>query len=167
MKKNNSSELFETAYPVKRGNRKQPDRDIKSDLMLMKQNEISYGKPQKLLNKERTTYKYKSNSTSTFLLPSVALSEIDKAAQLKLSRDQLTLSGAEGGYRMVRATHGVHRGSYYWEIEILDLSLIDDSINAHVRVGWSTRQGELQAPVGFDRYSYGYGDVKGYINIEK
>lgn len=29
------------------------------------------------------------------------------------------------------------------------------------RVGWSTRQGELQGAVGGDRYSYGYRDISG------
>jgi hypothetical protein len=32
---------------------------------------------------------------------------------------------------------------------------------AHVRIGWSTRQGELQGPVGYDKYSFGYTDVVG------
>jgi hypothetical protein len=31
----------------------------------------------------------------------------------------------------------------------------------HVRLGWSTRTGDLQAPVGFDQHSYGYGDLTG------
>ena len=58
---------------------------------------------------------------------------------------------------MVRATHGVHRGAYYWEAEVLPTS----DPNAHVRIGWSTRQGELQGPVGFDEHSYGYRDISG------
>lgn len=60
---------------------------------------------------------------------------------------------------MVRATHGVHRGAYYYEILVLP-PLSD---NAHVRVGWSTRRGELQAPVGYDEFSYGYRDIDGTI----
>lgn len=61
---------------------------------------------------------------------------------------------------MIRATHGVHNGAYYWECQILQ----SVDINAHVRLGWSTRQGELQAPVGYDKYSFAYGDIKGYSN---
>jgi Set1/Ash2 histone methyltransferase complex subunit ASH2 len=61
------------------------------------------------------------------------------------------------GFRMVRATHGVHNGPYFWECEILKPS----TKNSHVRVGWSTRFGELQAPVGFDKCSYAYCDVTG------
>jgi Set1/Ash2 histone methyltransferase complex subunit ASH2 len=71
---------------------------------------------------------------------------------------------------MVRATHGVHLGSYYYEVELLTpastgtanvSSSGEDLPPAHVRVGWSTRNGELQAPVGFDHNSYGYRDEAG------
>jgi Set1/Ash2 histone methyltransferase complex subunit ASH2 len=41
------------------------------------------------------------------------------------------------------------------------LQPLDDSEKCHVRVGWSTRQGELQAPVGFDQYSFCYRDLYG------
>jgi len=61
---------------------------------------------------------------------------------------------------MVRATHGVHRGSYYWELEV-----IQSGPDSHIRVGWSTRQGELQGPVGFDQHSYAYRDVAGSIQF--
>jgi Set1/Ash2 histone methyltransferase complex subunit ASH2 len=37
----------------------------------------------------------------------------------------------------------------------------DHSVGGHVRMGWSMRTGELQAPVGYDRWSYGYRDVLG------
>ena len=35
------------------------------------------------------------------------------------------------------------------------------SSTPHYRVGWSTRMGELQGPVGYDKFSYAYGDVTG------
>jgi hypothetical protein len=114
------------------------------------------------------------HGNETKLLSSVALSIYDKAAQLVLSPDQLTCFGCDvskllivsntivigvfkGGYRMVRATHGIHKGSYLWEAEILP----PQGSNAHVRIGWSTRQGELQSSVGFDQYSFGYRDIDG------
>ena len=50
----------------------------------------------------------------------VALSIRDKATEIMLSDDQMTCIGC-GGYRMVRATHGVHNGLYYWEAEILQV----------------------------------------------
>ena len=145
-----------------------------------------------------------NNSSILWQPPSVVLSSRDKAAQLTLSKDHLACIGAKGGYRMIRSTHGVHSGRYYWEAQMLppgsnvdgifsSLTAVSDSNNnvasskgsgafaaaaassscpfksgdglglfeAHVRVGWSTRQGELQAPVGFDKYSYGYRDARG------
>jgi len=48
------------------------------------------------------------------IIPSVALSSRDKAAQIVVSKDQMTCYG-EGGYRMIRGTHGVHSGAYFWE----------------------------------------------------
>eukprot|EP01038_Epipyxis_sp_PR26KG_P012200 gene12200-16343_t len=82
--------------------------------------------------------------TKLAILPSVALSEFDKASQLRLTENQLACHGCEG--------------SYYWEIEILPSI---EGETGHIRVGWSTRQGELQAPVGFDKYSYAYRDICG------
>lgn len=35
------------------------------------------------------------------------------------------------------------------------------SIGGHLRIGWSMRTGELQAPVGYDRWSYGIRDIQG------
>ena len=58
---------------------------------------------------------------------------------------------------MVRATHGVSRGAYYWEMEVLPSTDAD----SHVRVGWSTRLGNLQAPVGYDSFSFAYRDLNG------
>eukprot|EP01035_Chromulina_nebulosa_P037259 gene37259-50287_t len=120
------------------------EKDQKNDSKLMK-----------LSVKEKEREKIAFRGPGAALLPSVALSEYDKASQLTLSKDQLTIHGCEGGYRMVRATHGLHWGSYYWELEVLAPS----SDNSHVRLGWSTRQGELQAPVGFDQCSFGYRNI--------
>lgn len=46
---------------------------------------------------------------------------------------------------MVRATHGVHNGAYYWECQIVKLNDFycnNPQTDPHVRIGWSTRQGE-------------------------
>jgi hypothetical protein len=87
----------------------------------------------------------------------VTLSTRDRAPELLLSKDQLTVANVEGGYRMVRASHGVHNGSYFYEVEVIETK----ELNTHVRLGWSTRQGSLQAPCGFDKWSYGYRDIAG------
>jgi hypothetical protein len=97
--------------------------------------------------------------------PSVTLSMRDKAPQLILSEDHMICKGAVGGYRMVRATHGVHNGAYYWECEVLTPPVTENREDAHIRIGWSTRQGELQAPVGYDKFSYAYRDIAGQLLV--
>lgn len=109
-----------------------------------------------LLSAQQAAFE-KANSYA-LLLSIVTLSKLDKAPQLKLSSDLLECEGAHGGYRMIRATNGVASGSYYFEVEILDPI---NNENAHTRIGWSSRQGDLQGPVGYDKYSYGYRDIEG------
>ena len=46
-----------------------------------------------------------------------------------------------------RATHGAWHGTWYYEVRIARLGE-----TGHCRLGWSTRKGELQAPVGYDMY---------------
>ena len=65
---------------------------------------------------------------------------------------------------MIRATHGVHNGFYFWEAEILpplNCTSEEEKTECHVRLGWSTRQAPLQAPVGYDKKSFGYRDLCG------
>jgi hypothetical protein len=42
----------------------------------------------------------------------------------------------------VRATHGAHQGTWYFEVDIRRLGS-----TGHARIGWATRSAELQAPV--------------------
>jgi hypothetical protein len=49
----------------------------------------------------------------------VTLSPFDRAPQLRLSKDALTVSGYKG-YRLIRGTHGVSQGAWYCEATILD-----------------------------------------------
>ena len=70
--------------------------------------------------KKKSTESNKSNSLIVQgITGRVLLSNRDKAPEIGLSSDQLTCYG-NGGYRMVRATHGVHLGLYFWEAEILN-----------------------------------------------
>ena len=89
------------------------------------------------------------------------LSRIACAPQIKLRDDEsgrtLTAIGYKG-YRMVRATHGVSDGCYYYEVKV-GAPLNDE--DGHVRIGWSTEAGDVQAPVGYDANSYSYRDVSG------
>jgi Set1/Ash2 histone methyltransferase complex subunit ASH2 len=98
---------------------------------------------------------------------------------------RLVVRGGMRGYRMSRASHGVSSGCYYYEAVVLssksgavgtkrqreedgqDLETENsESSNAnkdmgHLRIGWSTRLGDLQAPVGYDKYSYAVRDIMG------
>lgn len=85
----------------------------------------------------------------------VKLSDCDKAPQIKLEDDGLTVTG-EKGYSMIRATHGINKGTYYFEVKIL--SMPNDSA---ARIGWGMSCANLQAPLGYDRYGYSWRSVFG------
>ncbi|XP_053212071.1 set1/Ash2 histone methyltransferase complex subunit ASH2-like [Panonychus citri] len=90
-----------------------------------------------------------------FCPKSVLIAMHDRAPQLKVSEDRLTVIG-DKGYCMARATHGAHYGSWFYEIKINDMP--DGS---HVRLGWSQELGNLQGPCGYDKYSYSWRSRKG------
>ncbi|POR39348.1 Set1 complex component ash2 [Tolypocladium paradoxum] len=82
----------------------------------------------------------------------------DKSAQ------QVT---TDKGFRMARANVAVRQGRWYWECKITqgvreakDSAAKPDG-GRHVRMGWARREASLDAPVGFDAYSYGIRDVSG------
>ena len=91
----------------------------------------------------------------------VQLSRTARAPQITLRENEaglaMTAIGYKG-YRMVRATHGVSNGTFYYEIQVQDCLHGEDG---HARVGWSTEAGDLQAPVGYDVNSYAYRDTSG------
>lgn len=55
-----------------------------------------------------------------FCTKSVLVALHDRAPQLKVNEDRLTVTG-DKGYCMVRATHGVNFGTWYYEIDILSM----------------------------------------------
>lgn len=67
---------------------------------------------------------------------------------------------------MIRATHGVHSGSYYYEALIMNWPEDDSAHLAHFRVGWASRQAELEGPVGYDKFSFAYRDVGGESEVK-
>jgi Set1/Ash2 histone methyltransferase complex subunit ASH2 len=85
----------------------------------------------------------------------VRLSAEDKAAEIALDAAQLGASSSKG-YRLVRATHGSHRGTWFFEVRV-------DKVGptGAVRLGWATRSAELQAPVGCDAHGYSLRSVDG------
>eukprot|EP01104_Vermistella_antarctica_P017073 TRINITY_DN5984_c0_g1_i2.p1 TRINITY_DN5984_c0_g1~~TRINITY_DN5984_c0_g1_i2.p1 ORF type:complete len:567 (+),score=122.21 TRINITY_DN5984_c0_g1_i2:92-1792(+) len=61
------------------------------------------------------------------------------------------------GYRMARSSFGAVEGTYFFEVQVAG----DNGGQGHFRLGWSTEKGDLQAPVGYDRFSYSYRDIEG------
>ncbi|XP_061417864.1 set1/Ash2 histone methyltransferase complex subunit ASH2-like isoform X1 [Lethenteron reissneri] len=85
----------------------------------------------------------------------VLLALHDRAPQLKISDDRLTVTG-EKGYATVRASHGVRRGAWFFEVRVDTLPA-----DTAARLGWSQSLGNLQAPLGFDKFSYSWRSKKG------
>ncbi|XP_025113604.1 set1/Ash2 histone methyltransferase complex subunit ASH2-like isoform X2 [Pomacea canaliculata] len=90
-----------------------------------------------------------------FLGSQVLLSMHDRAPQLKLSDDRLTVTG-EKGYSMIRASHGVVSGQWFYEVTIDEMQE-----PTATRIGWSQSLGNLQAPCGYDKFSYSWRSRKG------
>jgi Set1/Ash2 histone methyltransferase complex subunit ASH2 len=57
---------------------------------------------------------------------------------------------------MVRATRGVAAGAWYFEVKVVHLGA-----TGHTRLGWVTNKADLQTPVGYDAYGFGYRDIDG------
>ncbi|XP_022825231.1 set1/Ash2 histone methyltransferase complex subunit ASH2 isoform X2 [Spodoptera litura] len=90
------------------------------------------------------------------LCPGIVLLALhDRAPQLKISEDRLAVTG-DRGYCMVRATHGVSRGSWYWEVCVEEMPE-----GAATRLGWGRRYANLQAPLGYDKFGYSWRSRKG------
>lgn len=85
----------------------------------------------------------------------VLLSMNDRASQLKISEDRLSITG-EKGYCMVRANHGVSRGVWYYEIKITEMP-----DNSATRIGWAQELADLQTPLGYDKFGYAWRSRKG------
>ncbi|KAG4068241.1 hypothetical protein HA402_007761 [Bradysia odoriphaga] len=86
---------------------------------------------------------------------SVLLALHDRASQLKISEDRLAVTG-DKGYCMVRASHFVTRGSWYFEVTIEEMPE-----GAATRLGWGQEYANLQAPLGYDKFGYSWRSLKG------
>ncbi|CAI5474571.1 unnamed protein product [Closterium sp. Yama58-4] len=87
----------------------------------------------------------------------VVLSRVFRAAQIQLSEDRLSATSSKG-YRTVLATRGVLEGAWYFEIHMLHLGS-----TGHTRIGWATQRADMQTPVGFDTWGFGFRDVDGSV----
>lgn len=95
-----------------------------------------------------------------YLETKVALSLHDRAPQLKLSDDRLSVQG-EKGYSMARATHGVLHGSWYFEVIVSNMPNVPNK--SALRIGWAQHLANLQAPCGYDKFSYSWRSRKGTV----
>lgn len=89
----------------------------------------------------------------------------DRSAFMRISDDAMVV-GTDKGYRSVRTNLGVRHGAWYVEVEILapDASSMPSTPmrdGTHARVGFARREAGLNAPVGWDGYSYGVRDQNG------
>ena len=85
----------------------------------------------------------------------VCLNPKTKPNGCAVSEDRMSFTSTKG-YRTCAASHGVKSGSFYFEITIARLGE-----TGHARVGWKSKKGERNAPVGFDKFGYGYKDIRG------
>lgn len=86
---------------------------------------------------------------------SVLLALHDRAPQLKVAEDRLAVTG-DKGYCMIRASHSVTRGSYYYEVTIEEMPE-----GSATRIGWGQEYANLQAPLGYDKFGYSWRSRKG------
>eukprot|EP00792_Barthelona_sp_PAP020_P004869 TRINITY_DN2387_c0_g1_i1.p1 TRINITY_DN2387_c0_g1~~TRINITY_DN2387_c0_g1_i1.p1 ORF type:complete len:291 (-),score=78.51 TRINITY_DN2387_c0_g1_i1:1-873(-) len=95
-----------------------------------------------------------------FIPDHVSWSPVDRPPSIRLNEPPGDLTIAAGqpdiGYTMVLGTHGVKEGSFYYEIKKLNS-------NGHIRVGISTRLGDIYAYPGYDSESFGMRDKDGVI----
>lgn len=86
--------------------------------------------------------------------------------------ESATIVTQEKGWRMGRGNVVAREGRMYYEVKILrgipkdgprdpiDPKTGDVKPGPHIRIGWARREAPLDAPVGFDGYSYGITDSR-------
>lgn len=90
----------------------------------------------------------------------------DAASHVFFDKSARTVT-TDRGFRMARANVAVREGRWYWECKIIQgvrpppTGETKPEGGKHVRMGWARREASLDAPVGFDAYSYGIRDVAG------
>uniref|UniRef100_A0A914I702 B30.2/SPRY domain-containing protein n=1 Tax=Globodera rostochiensis TaxID=31243 RepID=A0A914I702_GLORO len=113
-----------------------------------------------ILNRDQFNTEELNNNTRAVQIPShiyrltiptsVTLSPNDRANQLIVELDNLMVTGNEG-HSVVRATHSVCHGSWFYEMDFL--AQPDES---HVRVGWAQANAILLASLGYGKFGYSW-----------
>ncbi|CAN3474644.1 hypothetical protein DICA0_B05314 [Diutina catenulata] len=88
----------------------------------------------------------------------VHLSVFDRAQALEVD-ETLTKATTAQGWRSVRTNVGIREGRFYFEFVVVSAH----EGGGHARVGIARKEANLEAPVGFDGYSYGLRDVNGEL----
>ncbi|KAF9214367.1 hypothetical protein BGZ59_003856 [Podila verticillata] len=103
-----------------------------------------------------------SQASANPTLSGVRLSREDMSPYMLIDDECKTIT-TEKGFRTVRANCGVREGRWFYEVTIDKGGEVryEGRDGAHVRLGWARREATLQAPVGFDAYSYGIRDTTG------
>lgn len=90
----------------------------------------------------------------------------DSAVHVYFDKDARQVT-TDKGFRLSRANVAVREGRWYWECKITygvkppKEGESKPQGGQHVRMGWARREASVDAPVGFDAYSYGFRDVGG------
>jgi COMPASS component BRE2 len=96
----------------------------------------------------------------------MSLEDSDKWFHFDNSR---TIVTNEKGWRMGRGNVVAREGKLYYEVKILRGVPSEGPVippgqetvpQPHIRMGWARREAPLDAPVGFDGYSYGVTDIR-------
>ncbi|KAK6456936.1 uncharacterized protein RJT20DRAFT_35948 [Scheffersomyces xylosifermentans] len=92
-------------------------------------------------------------------------SYFDRSSGIVHSED-MSLISAPKGWRSARTNVGIREGKYFFEFNIVSAN--EDNSRCHVRIGLARKEAALEAPVGFDGYSYGLRDVTGeFITLSR
>ncbi|EIW60833.1 uncharacterized protein TRAVEDRAFT_71103 [Trametes versicolor FP-101664 SS1] len=89
----------------------------------------------------------------------------DRSPFIKVTQDGLGLQG-EKGFRSARCNAPVREGRWYMEVKV-EIGAGDKppglkrAEGSHVRLGWARREAALNAPAGYDGYSYAVRDKTG------
>lgn len=89
----------------------------------------------------------------------VVISGVTRSREIILDSDQMSMTAAQG-YRTAMGTHGVEKGTYYYECQFsYPNNCVDDPLHPtpytpQVRVGFATPAAHLDGPVGFDNYGF-------------
>ncbi|KAI0668521.1 hypothetical protein C8Q78DRAFT_993521 [Trametes maxima] len=90
----------------------------------------------------------------------------DRSPFIKVTQDGLGLQG-EKGFRSARCNAPIREGRWYMEVKIelgegdRPSMLKGRKEGSHVRLGWARREAPLNAPAGYDGYSYAMRDKTG------